>query len=189
MKKLALVTLLPALCAVIGSSASAAWITFENVPLGPLSGGFSEGGFDFSIESGGFENLNRTGTGSIESSGGISVLDIEASDGSDFEFAALSAGNFGTGAAQLFWRGWLDGGLLFQELSSDLADGTFENVSAFPGVNIDLLSLMFGPAPSQDEVLGSIMLETIASAPAPGTLGLLLASVVGFGVLRRRIPK
>ncbi len=160
---------------LFASSAFSGVITFEQLGEGIMSGTYSEAGFDCMASGGVIQNLNRTGTGTIEGrprTGG-NWLTITASDGGTFRFIEVVAGGFEelVEGERFFWYGFNNGEVVAGEGSYELSDGSFSTVGSLaPFVHVDRLELAMGyMVPGDHIVFDSITLEPVPE-PAAGSL-------------------
>lgn len=179
---------------VLTSGAQAATVTFEDVKPGLLVfGGGSEGGFDFSVQTGALY-VNQWGNPGqdLEGDQGLSggVVDFYASDLGLFTFNYLDYAAWnsdGVGTQTLTVRGWLGDTELgvdtFKLANSAIYAPTYDNWTLFgatnlAGVSIDRLSIELNAGGSYLQAIDNINLTS--AIPEPATWAMM---IVGFGLV------
>lgn len=170
--------------------AQAAVITFESAPEGVFAfGGYSEAGFRYEVESGGFYvNVNGNPGHDLEgyANGGGGALSITSEDSPLFTFDALDFWAYSPGQQgpwTLSVTGWRDGDVLgvddFVVDGSSGIDWTFFGAENLAGLKLDRLSFELDAGGGYWEAVDNIRLTSVSAIPEPGVWALMIA---GFGL-------
>ncbi|TCI01978.1 PEP-CTERM sorting domain-containing protein [Corallincola luteus] len=172
-----------------GTAANAALLDFDSVPVGAYAS-HTEEGFQVTNTLGdwrgsGFGNPSP----SIYATTPSASVEVVAVDGGLFTLDSLdlTANNLGS-TFEIFGEAGSDLAFFFGgALNLDDAQTTWDTIlNPFASVAIEKLIISFGVAGTSVNI-DNINVQSLASVPAPATLLLLAAALVGMGAARRKL--
>lgn len=191
--------------AALASPAVASTITFATTPVGGFTGPTTEDGFTYSLLSGGLfvQDVGNPGQdmeGAIEFGGG--ALKIVSAGAATFIFDSVDFAAFdsaGTGSQTLSVEGSLGGSAIgtdhYTLANTDVtqpkyANWTTEAAASLAGKTLSELDILLpaGAFPNGSfftEAIDNVVLTPVA-APEPASLMLLVSSLLGLRLARRR---